>query len=72
MPAPAYDQAFEALRMRRAELRESMSTLEQALAAPGAPSQTVPTPQHICIAFTQGQSRSRRMSHTSSCQTPIV
>ena len=36
MPArsPTDDQAIEALRVRRAELRESMSALEQALAAP--------------------------------------
>ena len=36
MPArsPTNDQALEALRVRRAELRESMSALEQALAAP--------------------------------------
>ena len=36
MPArsPTNDQAIEALRVRRAELRESMSALEQALAAP--------------------------------------
>ena len=36
MPAdtPANDQAIEALRVRRAELSESMSALEQALAAP--------------------------------------
>ncbi|HEY3199449.1 MAG TPA: hypothetical protein VGK55_02810, partial [Actinomycetes bacterium] len=31
---PTNDQALEALRVRRAELRESMSALEQALAAP--------------------------------------
>jgi hypothetical protein len=36
MPArlPTNDQALEALRVRRADLRESMSALEQALAAP--------------------------------------
>jgi hypothetical protein len=32
--SPANDQALEALRLRRAELRDSMSALEQALAAP--------------------------------------
>ena len=36
MPAPADNRALEALRMRRAELRESKSALEQALAAPAA------------------------------------
>jgi hypothetical protein len=36
MPArsPTNDQAVEAMRLRRAEMRESMSALEQALAAP--------------------------------------
>jgi hypothetical protein len=36
MPAPSQtnDQAIEATRLRRAEMRESMSALEQALAAP--------------------------------------
>jgi hypothetical protein len=52
MPAPAYDQAFEALRMRRAELRESMSTLEQALAAP-APGRLEAWTQRVHVALVE-------------------
>ncbi|HET6753975.1 MAG TPA: hypothetical protein VFH23_08495, partial [Jiangellaceae bacterium] len=54
MPAgsPTNDQAIEALRVRRAELSESMSALEQALAAP-APGRRDAWAQRVHVALVE-------------------
>ena len=54
MPArlPTNAQALEALRVRRAELRESMSALEQALAAP-APGRLDAWTQRVHVALVE-------------------
>jgi len=50
--SPTNDQAIEALRVRRAELRESMSALEQALAAP-APGRLEAWTERVHVALVE-------------------
>jgi len=50
--SPTDDQAIEALRVRRAELRELMSALEQALAAP-APGQLEVWTERVHVALVE-------------------
>ena len=69
MPAgsPTDDEAIEALRVRRAELRESMSALEQALAAP-APGRLAAWAERVHVALVELVSDFR--AHIAIAQGP--